>query len=116
MLPRGIGGSDDFVDVCTTLQVPASGAHFVSARGRDVMLTRGKDQQIIAFAGNCTHAFAPLKDGRIENGEVVCALHGARFDLATGRARSGGCPNLPRLAVRIEGRRVLVRPTPGPAR
>lgn len=97
-----------FDDVCSTLQVPERGAFFGEAAGRPVMLARAGGQ-IVAFGGNCTHAFAPLSEGRIEDGTVICARHGARFDLGTGKALSGGCPNLPRHEVRIEGRRVLVR-------
>lgn len=113
MLPGGTGSGGGFVDVCAVTQVSPGRAFFTSAKGREVMLTKSGDR-IVAFAGNCTHAFAPLKDGRVENGQVVCALHGARFDLATGKAQSRTCPNLPALAVKIEGRRVLVKPTPGP--
>ncbi|MBE3583150.1 MAG: non-heme iron oxygenase ferredoxin subunit [Limnochordaceae bacterium] len=36
----------------------------------------------------CSHEEASLADGRLEGRQVVCPLHGARFDLATGRALS----------------------------
>ncbi len=35
----------------------------------------------------CTHDGQPLTDGPIENGEITCPRHGARFDLATGAVR-----------------------------
>ena len=33
----------------------------------------------------CSHAYASLADGYLEDGQIECPLHGARFDLATGR-------------------------------
>ncbi|MEV0668100.1 non-heme iron oxygenase ferredoxin subunit [Actinomadura luteofluorescens] len=34
----------------------------------------------------CTHAEASLSDGDLEGGRVVCPVHWAEFDLATGEA------------------------------
>ena len=36
----------------------------------------------------CTHAFAILSDGWLEDGVIECPLHSARFDVATGRVLS----------------------------
>jgi nitrite reductase/ring-hydroxylating ferredoxin subunit len=109
MLPRAGAG---FVDVAGTAQVPATGALFVAAGEAEIILTRDATGAIRAFSGRCPHAFARLAEGRVEGGQVICAAHGARFDLATGRAL-GNCPNLPAYPVKIEGRRVLVRPGQG---
>jgi len=34
----------------------------------------------------CTHEYAHLHDGWMENGSIECPLHAARFDIRTGRA------------------------------
>lgn len=34
----------------------------------------------------CTHAFALLTDGWLEDGVIECPLHGGRFKVATGEA------------------------------
>lgn len=39
-----------------------------------------------ALDNRCTHAEAQLSAGDVEEGEIACPLHGARFDLKTGRA------------------------------
>ena len=49
-------------------------------------------------------------DVEVEGDEITCPHHGARFDFRTGKAKSS-CPNLPRFEVKVEGRRVLVRPS-----
>ncbi len=37
-----------------------------------------------ATADECTHDGAPIADGWIKGHEIVCARHGARFDLRNG--------------------------------
>lgn len=111
MIPRGFGGddaADDFVDVGTVMQVPRSAPLFVTAGGREVILCRHGDD-IVAFSGNCTHNFARLSEGAIEGTVVICPRHGARFDCSTGKSLSAICSDLPRVDLRIEGRRILVR-------
>ena len=44
------------------------------------------DGRIYAFRDNCTHKDFPLSAGALEDGQVECSWHGARFDVASGRA------------------------------
>ena len=68
------------------------------------------DGTVYALDDVCTHALALLSQGFIENGAVECPLHGARFDIATGRCLSPPATvDLRTYAVRIEGGEVLVR-------
>ncbi|WP_372801683.1 FAD-dependent oxidoreductase [Paracoccus seriniphilus] len=45
------------------------------------------DGEIHATGNICTHAFALLTDGHVENGCVECPLHQGLFDIRTGRAQ-----------------------------
>jgi 3-phenylpropionate/trans-cinnamate dioxygenase ferredoxin component len=36
------------------------------------------------YPNRCTHQDVPLADGFLVKGSIVCRLHGAKFDLATG--------------------------------
>jgi nitrite reductase/ring-hydroxylating ferredoxin subunit len=49
---------------------------------------------IYATDNVCSHAFALLTDGWLEDGLVECPLHGAQFDVRTGEAVRGpaDCP------------------------
>jgi 3-phenylpropionate/trans-cinnamate dioxygenase ferredoxin subunit len=38
-----------------------------------------------AIDNSCSHEEASLAEGEIEDGEVECPLHGARFDIRTGK-------------------------------
>jgi NAD(P)H-dependent nitrite reductase small subunit len=66
--------------------------------------------KVYALDDVCTHALALLSQGFIENGAVECPLHGARFDIATGRCLTPPATvDLRTYAVRIEGGEVYVR-------
>jgi len=62
-------------------------------KGR-VMVYRGAEKPIAIFRlddgyyaieDRCSHEEAALSEGEIENGKVECPLHGALFDIKTGK-------------------------------
>ena len=57
----------------------------VEVAGKSVLLchTRGR---VFAVSNQCSHAGEKLERGCVRNGWVSCPLHGARFELQTGRA------------------------------
>lgn len=58
----------------------------------------------------CTHDGGPLSDGVVQGEEVVCPRHGARFAIRTGAVTAPpALEPVRRLAVRVEGERILVR-------
>jgi 3-phenylpropionate/trans-cinnamate dioxygenase ferredoxin subunit len=46
------------------------------------------DGEVHAFQDRCSHRDFPLSNGRLDDGQIECAWHGARFDIRTGRALS----------------------------
>ncbi len=44
------------------------------------------NNNLYAFRDECSHELLPLADGEIEDGKVICAYHGAEFDVKTGEA------------------------------
>lgn len=60
----------------------------VVLNGWHVMLVRNLDE-VHALNDRCSHAAAPLSPGRIRNGHIMCSLHGARFELASGKCIGG---------------------------
>ncbi|MBW2422668.1 MAG: Rieske 2Fe-2S domain-containing protein [Deltaproteobacteria bacterium] len=62
--------------------------HLAVVGGREILVCRtGEDYY--AIAGRCTHSAWPLVDEPIEGMEIVCTLHGARFDLRDGCPTAG---------------------------
>ena len=41
--------------------------------------------EIFALEDRCSHEDYPLSDGEMENGQLECVYHGARFDVRTGK-------------------------------
>lgn len=56
--------------------------------GVPLVLTRLPDR-VVAYADRCTHRGAPLHEGRISGGCVVCPWHDSAFDLTDGEVASG---------------------------
>lgn len=76
-----------FVRVCSETDLPAAGMLRRDVGGQAVAIYR-IDTDYYATAAICTHAEADLTEGRLEGGRVVCPLHGARFDVRSGRVLS----------------------------
>ncbi len=51
--------------------------------GEGVLIIRQGDD-VFAVAAMCPHQYAPLIGGDIEDGVLICPLHGWRFALKTG--------------------------------
>jgi 3-phenylpropionate/trans-cinnamate dioxygenase ferredoxin subunit len=54
--------------------------------GDQCVLVCNVNQKLFAVSNTCSHAQKPLERGRMGNGWIACPVHGARFELATGRA------------------------------
>jgi nitrite reductase (NADH) small subunit len=65
-------------------------------------------EQIVAIDNACSHASAPLCDGTVLDGKVVCYLHCWEFDLRTGACDVGKEWNVRSYAVRVQDGRVMV--------
>ena len=80
----------------------------VEVDGTSVALYRIGDA-IYATEGKCTHAEALLADGWVEDGEIECPLHQARFDIRTGKALcEPAIEDLRTYAVKVEAGGVLI--------
>ena len=103
-----------FVDVCSTREAPPGTVARVHALGRDLLIAN-VDGRLHAFGERCTHAAWSLADGELRGCEIVCALHGARFDLRTGEPTAPPASKpLQTFPVRTLGDRVEVQVTPPP--
>jgi 3-phenylpropionate/trans-cinnamate dioxygenase ferredoxin component len=74
-----------FVRAASAADVPPNTLLHVELDGHNVCLANA-DGRIYAFRDNCSHRDFPLSSGAISDGTVECSWHGARFDMATGRA------------------------------
>lgn len=80
-----------------------------------VVLVRedGTGDDVHAFAEGCPHLGAPLSEGWLYEGTLVCPWHGSRFDLLSGDAIRGPATSpLPCLETRVREGTVEVRRRP----
>ena len=81
----------------------------VGAEGRSFALGRTADGRWGAIDNVCTHDGGTLGEGELDEGCVECPRHGARFDLATGRAtRMPAVAPIATFTATIEGTDVFV--------
>jgi len=74
------------IDPPTRLEV---GDRFLAKIGGQEILICRLEHAYVALASRCTHAAWPLAGEPIEGMEIVCTLHGARFDLRDGCPTGG---------------------------
>ncbi len=71
------------------------------------------DDQVHAIEDVCPHAEAMLSQGFVENGVIECPLHGAQFEIATGKSLTEICDqNLVCFPVRVQEGRVFIKIIP----
>jgi nitrite reductase/ring-hydroxylating ferredoxin subunit/uncharacterized membrane protein len=61
----------------------------VEVGGVGLVLCRNGDGQVSAFGEFCPHLAAPMADGWIDRGRIVCPWHGSRFDVESGEVLRG---------------------------
>jgi 3-phenylpropionate/trans-cinnamate dioxygenase ferredoxin component len=61
--------------------------HAATAEGEKIVLVRWRGE-FFALEDRCSHQDFPLSEGEMDEGEIECVFHGARFDVRTGRAVS----------------------------
>ena len=75
----------EFIKAGTKTDFKDGGLTGVVLNDRAVCVARA-GETFYAFDDKCTHAQVLLSRGDLEDGEVVCPLHGARFSPQTGEA------------------------------
>ena len=85
----------------------------VVVEGRKIALYRSEGE-FFATDNVCTHAYALLSDGFLEDGCIECPLHQARFDIRTGKALCAPATvDVTTYPVKVDGEDLLVGIHPG---
>jgi 3-phenylpropionate/trans-cinnamate dioxygenase ferredoxin subunit len=77
----------DFLEILPADQIPQGERIFIEVEGKSIVVFNlaGK---LFAIGDVCSHDNGPVGDGEIEENEIICPRHGARFDIRTGKATS----------------------------
>ena len=82
--------------LCKVSDVPKAAMKGFAVKGRQILVAN-IDGNFYVVDAVCPHMNGYLPDGRLEQNEVVCPKHGARYDLRTGKLMKN-VPKIIRLA------------------
>jgi 3-phenylpropionate/trans-cinnamate dioxygenase ferredoxin subunit len=92
----------EFLEIAPAGELPEGERIFIEVAGKSIVIFNlaGK---LFAIGDVCSHDNGPVGDGEIEENEIICPRHGARFDIRTGKATSlPAVVDIPSYQVRVE--------------
>ena len=99
-----------WVRVAARADVAENTAKAIRLGDKEIALYHLPGGEFRATDNICTHEYAQLSDGWLEDGCIECPLHAARFDIRTGRALCAPAEtDLPVFEVKVEGADLLVK-------
>ncbi|MFQ6011049.1 MAG: Rieske (2Fe-2S) protein [Nitrososphaerales archaeon] len=99
----------DFLRVTSTAEFTPNTMKTVQFRGEEVVIAN-VGGEYYAIEALCKHAQWNLSEGSLEDGKIVCAGHGAIWDVKTGNASfPRPLPALSTYEVKVEGRDLLLK-------
>ena len=78
--------AENWVTVAQVADIAEGGVKAVRVGDREIALYHLPGGEFRATDNICSHEYAQLSDGWLENGEIECPLHAARFDIRSGKA------------------------------
>ena len=98
-----------WIDAAALKDLPPGEKLGVKVAGKEIALFN-VEGRVFAVEDYCPHFGAALSEvGHVKGCEVVCVLHGARFDLESGRVLADPAErDIAQYATRVEGGRILV--------
>ena len=95
-------------DVASADDIGEDEAQQVVVGNKEICIVN-KGGEFFALEDVCTHAYASMADGYVEGDQIECPLHGACFEIRTGKVKSAPATvDLKTFPVKVEGGRVKV--------
>ena len=77
----------EYIEIAPADKVPEGERLFIEVGGKSIVIFNLAGH-LFAIGDVCSHDNGPVGDGEIEETEIICPRHGARFDIRTGKATS----------------------------
>lgn len=98
----------EFIKIARVEDIPP-GARLWHDFSEETVVVFNVDGEFFCIADLCTHDNGPLEDGELEDHEIECPRHGARFDIRTGKALCLPATSpVPTFAVKVENGDIYV--------
>jgi nitrite reductase/ring-hydroxylating ferredoxin subunit len=79
-----MSNDDSYIEVAKVNEISSGKMKHVEIDGKEIMIAN-LNGKFYALNDRCSHTNAPLSMGNIQGNIVTCPMHGARFDITTGR-------------------------------
>jgi nitrite reductase/ring-hydroxylating ferredoxin subunit len=73
-----------FLDIADVNELPSGNMKHIEVGEKEILLANSEGR-VYALCDRCSHNNAPLSMGTLNGKIVTCPMHGARFDVATGK-------------------------------
>ena len=98
-----------WIKIATTDAIEEDDMIAVEVEGKQIAVYHAQGA-FHATANICTHAYALLTDGFLDECTVECPIHAGRFDIKTGKATAPPCiDDVKSYPVRVEGDEIQVK-------
>lgn len=101
------------ISLCPLDDIPLGMGRAFEIAGRQIAVFRTRSGSVHAVDNRCPHRSAPLADGILAGGVVVCPLHAFRFELQSGRCEQPDFCAISVYQARVHQGHVLLK-LPGP--
>lgn len=112
----GAAAESGWVDLGDCADIPRDRARVVCLKGTErvaVFRVAGEGgDSLHAISNVCAHQGGPLGEGKVIDGCVTCPWHGYQYRASDGTSPPPYSEKIPTYELRLEGRRVLLNPTP----
>lgn len=94
---------NQWIHVAFIADIPVDHLTTLRVNHQDLLIYRIQDEFYV-YPDGCTHEAAPLSDGYLVNGTLICRLHGAKYDLQTGTClKAPGLRDLYAYRTKVDG-------------
>lgn len=107
-------GATQWIDIGSVDEIPPDRAKVVCLKSRERIAVFKYDGKVSAVSNVCVHQGGPLGEGKVVGACITCPWHGYQYQPGNGQSPPPFTEKIPTYQVRIEGRRIMLNPTPLP--
>jgi len=101
---------NEFTEVCALNDIPANEPLIVEIDGNPLALCKVGDK-VYTLDDCCPHQGASFEGGEIDDGVLICPLHGWRADVCTGQSLEAPSLKIPMYETKVEDGKVYIKLT-----
>ncbi|MDK3161900.1 non-heme iron oxygenase ferredoxin subunit [Kamptonema cortianum] len=98
----------EFIKIGTVNDIPPGKCKGINLQGEDIGIYN-VDGQFCAMENTCPHMGAPLSQGHVKDGVVMCPLHMWKFDVKTGKSLTAPGADLQTFEIKVEGGDIFLK-------